>query len=342
MSDTSASIPTTVLTGFLGSGKTTLLNALLAHEELRDTAVLVNEFGEIGIDHLLVESLEDEDIVLLNAGCLCCTIRDDLVGTLCELWAKREDGSIPRFRRVVIETTGLADPAPILHTLLSHEAVKDQYSVNGIVTTVDAVNAEHQLNEHVECVKQVAVADRVVVTKTDLTSAAALDQLRARLSTINTGAPLLSVVHGEIDPDHLLDVGLYDLGGKDPKVEEWLRQVHDDETHRHPHDLNRHDDRISTFSLETTQSIQIHHFIAWIENLLETHGEKLLRLKGILDLEGSETPVVVHGVQHIFHPLTTLPTWPGGDRRSRLVLIVHDLDHEAIEHSFKQRVLRQS
>lgn len=331
-------IPTTVLTGFLGSGKTTLLNALLSHAALRDTAVLVNEFGEIGIDHLLVESLDDEDIVLLNAGCLCCTIRDDLVGTLCELWEKREDGSIPAFQRVVIETTGLADPAPILHTLLSHESVKDQYTVNGIVTTVDAVNAEHQLDEHLECLKQVAVADRIVVTKSDLSDPPALDRLHHRLAAINAGAPILTVIQGEIDPDRLLDVGLYDVHSKDPKVEEWLRQTRD-EDHQHAHDITRHDDRITTFYLETSEPLQIHRFIAWIENLLETHGEKLLRLKGILDIDGSDTPIVVHGVQHIFHPLTSLPAWPGGEPRSRLVLIVRDLDHDAIEKSFNQRVL---
>ena len=341
MSESSASIPTTVLTGFLGSGKTTLLNALLSHPELSDTAVLVNEFGEIGIDHLLVEPLEDENIVLLNAGCLCCTIRDDLVGTLSELWEKRKNRVIPRFRRVVIETTGLADPAPILHTLLSHEAVKDLYSVNGIITTVDAANAEQQLNEHVECLKQVAVADRVVITKPDLSTAGDLARLRTRLSTINAAAPLLTVLLGDVDPTQLLDAGLFDLDGKDPKVEAWLRQA-GDETHHHAHDRNRHDDRISTFYLETTQSIQIHHLIAWIENLLETHGEKLLRLKGILDIEGSDKPVVVHGVQHIFHPLSTLSAWPHGERRSRLVLIVRDLVRETIEQSFKERVLRGS
>ena len=336
-----ACIPTTVLTGFLGSGKTTLLNALLSHAELSDTAVLVNEFGEVGIDHLLVESLEDEDIVLLNAGCLCCTIRDDLVGTLSDLWQKREEGVIPPFRRVVIETTGLADPAPILHTLLSHEAVKDRYSVSGIVTTVDAVNAGHQLDEHLECLKQVAVADRLVVTKSDLAETTMVEELCDRLSSINTGAALLTVVQGEVDPNRLLDVGLYDLRGKNPNVEAWLRQAGDEE-HHHAHDVNRHDDRISTFYLETTQPIHIHHFIGWVENLLETHGEKLLRLKGILDIEGSETPIVVHGVQHIFHPLTTLRVWPDGERRSRLVLIVLDLAHEPIEQSFNQKVLRQS
>lgn len=339
MSRNHEAIPTSVLTGFLGSGKTTLLNALLSHQDLSDTAVLVNEFGEIGIDHLLVEPLEDENIVLLNAGCLCCTIRDDLVGTLSELWEKRENASIPPFRRVIIETTGLADPAPILHTLLSHEAVKDRYSVNGIVTTVDAVNAELQLTENVECLKQIAVADRIVITKPDLSSPDALDRLRIRLSNINSSAPLFTVVQGDIDPNGLLDVGLYNLDEKDDRVEGWLRQV-GEEDHAHAHDINRHDDRISTFYLETNQSIQIHHFIAWIENLLETHGEKLLRLKGILDIEGSDKPVIVHGVQHIFHPLSTLSTWPAGPRRSRLVLIVRDLVREPIEQSFNERVLR--
>ena len=341
MPTTTETIPITVLTGFLGSGKTTLLNALLSHEELSDTAVLVNEFGEVGIDHLLVESLEDEDIVLLNAGCLCCTIRDDLVGTLRDLWEKREEGSIPAFRRVVIETTGLADPAPILHTLLSHETLKCHYTVNGIVTTVDAVNAEYQLNEFEECLKQIAVADRIVITKSDLTESAALEQLCDRLAAINSGAPVLPVIQGVIDPHQLLDVGLYDLKGKNPKVEAWLHQVKDDD-HHHAHDVSRHDDRISTFFLEADKPLQIHRFIAWIENLLETHGEKLLRLKGVLDIEGSDDPIVVHGVQHIFHPLTTLPAWPRDERRTRVVLIVRDLPHQEIEQSFKRQVLRHS
>ena len=337
--------PTTVITGFLGSGKTTLLNALLRDPDLRETAVLVNEFGEIGIDHLLVESL-DEDVVLLNAGCLCCTIRDDLVGSLVSLFEKRAMGTVPAFRRVVIETTGLADSAPILHTLLSHEAVRDRYSVDGIVTTVDAVNGDRHLTEHVECVRQAAFADRLVITKADIGARRTIDALRVRLGSLNPGAPIIEVVHGKVAPSRLLDAGAFDRQSKTPDVQRWLNEAAYESTHsgdstgsRHTHDLNRHDDRIRAFCLSADVPLEMHRFVTWVEGLLEAHGDKLLRLKGVLNVDGSEAPIVVHGVQHIFHPLVRLPGWPDDDRRSRIVIITRDLASEMVENSF-HRVAR--
>ena len=219
-----ATTPASVLTGSLGSGKTTLLNALLSHPQMAETAVLINEFGEIGIDHLLVETLDD-DVVLLNAGCLCCTIRNDLVESLVSLFERRQAGEIPWFRRVMVETTGLADPAPILHTLLGHQALEDRYCVDGIVTTVDAVNAHRQLDSQPESIKQIAVADRIVVTKTDLCEPGAVEALHARLGAINPGATRLEAVNGALEPRHVLDVGLFDPSTKIPDVERWLNEA---------------------------------------------------------------------------------------------------------------------
>jgi G3E family GTPase len=306
---------------------------------MRETAVLVNEFGEVGIDHLLVETLEDEDVVLLNAGCLCCTIRDDLVGCLSSLHEKRAEGTVPAFRRVVIETTGLADPAPILHTLLGHEALRDRYRVSGIVTTVDAVNGARQLTEHGESVKQAAVADRLVVTKGDIAAAGAVEALRARLAAINPGAEIIEAAHGKVAAERLLDAGAFDPGGKGADVARWLGEAAQADAAGHGHDASRHDDRIRSFSLHAEAPIEIHRFVAWVEGLLEAHGDRLLRLKGILDAAGSDVPIVVHGVQHIFHPLSRLARWPDGERRSRITVIARDLDPGPVEAEFRRVVL---
>ena len=326
----SARTPVSVITGFLGSGKTTLLNALLRHPDMHDTAVLVNEFGEIGIDHLLVEALLDEETVLLNAGCLCCTIRDDLVSTLVSLSQRRAAGSIPPFRQVVIETTGLADPAPILHTLVGHEALESAFGVDAIVTTVDAVNGSRQLDRHPESLRQAAVADRLVLTKTDLVPRPDAGALRARLREINRGAPILAVRHGEVAPARLFGVAPFGPDGEDPRVESWLNAAaYRDEDHAH-HDVNRHDDRIRAWCLEAERALPLPRFIAWVEGLLARHGDAILRLKGVLDVEGCEVPVVVHGVQHVFHPLSRLERWPPGGRRSRIVVIASDRSREEI------------
>ena len=334
------SIPTLLLTGFLGSGKTTLLNALLRAPDMRETAVLVNEFGEIGIDHLLVESLA-EDIVLLNAGCLCCTIRGDIVESLASLHQRRAEGAVPAFRRVVIETTGLADPAPILHTLLSHEAIRDRYRVDAIMTTVDAVNGDRHLTEHDESVRQVAVADRLLITKTDIAGRRAIDALRSRLTAINPGASILEVVDGAVDPAGLIDRALFDLSGKSPDVARWLIEASEGSDDHRDGGHGRHDDRIRQSSMEADGAIEAHRLIGWIERLLEMHGDKVLRVKGVFNLAGSDVPVVVHGVQHVFHPLARLSCWPDGDRRSRIVIIARDLPMAPVEESFRRSVLPQ-
>src|SRR5579862_554787 len=249
-------IPVTVLTGFLGSGKTTLLNHVLKQPEMAATAVIVNEFGEIGIDHLLVESAT-EDVVLLNSGCFCCTVRGDIVNTLTDLFVKRVKGRVPHFARAVIETTGLADPAPVLHALISDPIIAERYLIDGVVTTVDAVNGAGTLDRQPEAVKQAAVADRLIVTKADLATPEALAALDARLAALNPGAPLLHATNGMIDPAQLFDLGLFDPRTKSVEVQRWLQDEalaasdeHDSAPgHHHHDDVNRHDARIRAFCI---------------------------------------------------------------------------------------------
>ncbi|RAI58956.1 CobW family GTP-binding protein [Roseicella frigidaeris] len=346
-------VPVTVLTGFLGSGKTTLLNRLLRHPALRDTAVLINEFGEVGLDHLLVERL-DGDTVLLNAGCLCCTVRGDLVRALRDLALRIEQGHA--IRRVVVETTGLADPAPILQTLMSDPLVLYRYRLDGVVTLVDAATGMATLDAQPEAVKQAAVADRLVLTKTDLATPAAVSALRARLRDLNPGAPLLTALQGEIEPEALLDCGLYDATRKHPDVRRWLDAEawqaaeapgdgHDhrhDHGHAHPgahhhhHDPSRHDARIHSFCVSFEEPLPWDGLATWLEVLTMTRGESVLRIKGILNLLGETRPVAIHGVQHLFHPPVKLERWPeGDDRRSRLVFILRDLDRATVEKGLR-------
>ena len=322
------STPVTVLTGFLGAGKTTLLNHLLKQPELARTAVLVNEFGDIGLDHLLVEKIDD-NIVLLNAGCLCCTVRGDLARALREMLPRARRDEISR---IVIETTGLADPAPVLATLMSDAVAASAYRLDGVVTVVDAVNGMSHLDRQVEAVRQVAVADRIVLSKTDLADTGAL---RDRLRRLNPGTPILEARNGVIDPAAILNAGLFDPAGKIPDVRGWLDaeafEAAGHDHHQH-HDRNRHDASIEAFCVTLTEPLHWQGIGSWLEMMIATNGDKLLRIKGILNLAGQSRPVAIHGVQHLMHPPTLLAGWPEGDpRTSRLVFITRDLPRAVIE-----------
>lgn len=360
MNDTPSSgpapIPVSVITGFLGSGKTTLLGKLLRHPGMGETAVIINEFGEIGLDHHLVEAAEGE-VVVMQSGCLCCTVRNDIADTLRSLYIKKVRGTIPEFKRVVIETTGLADPAPVLHTLMEDPVVQAYYCLDSVIATVDAVNGEWQLDAQMESVKQAAVADRIVLTKTDLASAEVREGLERRLHGLNPAAPILVAVQGEIDPAKLFDAGLYNPATKSVDVQGWLRAEayaggpdhhhgHDhDHGHGHGHDhghahepldVNRHDHSIRAHCLTLDEPIDWDSFSLWMGSLASYHGEKLLRVKAILNVVGEEGPVAIHGVQHLFHPPARLPAWPDADRRSKVVFITRDLSREFLEKSLRE------
>ncbi|PPQ36561.1 CobW family GTP-binding protein [Rhodopila globiformis] len=322
--------PVTLLTGFLGAGKTTLLNHLLRRPELAHAAVLVNEFGEIGLDHQLVEKLDD-NTVLLNTGCLCCTVRGDLARVLRQMLprARRDDIS-----RIVIETTGLADPLPILATLLTDPVAEAAYRLDGIVTVVDAVNGAAQLDAHEEAVRQVAVADRILVSKTDLADASALN---ARLRRLNPVAPVAGIRHGVADPAFILGAGPFAPAARPAAVRRWLAAEAGDPPHdHHHHDPNRHDARIGAVCITLDQPPDGPALMAWLETLVATHGERLLRIKGILHLRDQNRPVAIHAVRHLLHLPVCLNAWPADEPRlSRLVFITRDLPRAVIEDGLR-------
>ncbi len=315
--------PVTVLSGFLGAGKTTVLNHLLRQPALARTAVLVNEFGEVGIDHLLVEKL-DENTVLLNAGCLCCTVRGDLTRTLRDMLPRARRDEISR---IIIETTGLAEPVPILATLMTDPVVASAYRLDGVVTVIDAVAGETNLDDRPEAVRQIAVADRVVLTKTDLADATSL---RHRIDALNPGAPVITALHGAIDPATILNAGLFNPASKIPDVGGWLHA----EAHAHHH--HDHDERVTSFCLTFDRPLHWQGVGMWLELLIQTRGKDLLRIKGILNLAGQDRPVAIHAVQHVLHPPVLLSAWPEGDpRTSRIVFITQDLPRAVIEEGMR-------
>ena len=337
-------LPLTVLTGFLGSGKTTLLNRLLRDPDLADTAVLINEFGEVAIDHLLVEHVDD-GVVMLSSGCLCCSIRGELVGALEDLLRRVDNGRSPQVSRVIIETTGLADPAPVLQSVLAHPYLVQRFPISGVVTVVDAINGLGTLDAHPEAVKQVAVADRVVLTKTDLVDgpqrAAEFARLVQRLEQLAPGARRLDGAAGEATAATLLGGGFSAAAqpGADSSAafQGWLaaEAVAEAEARDAGHPPSHHDERIRAFTVTTEQAIGAGAFEAFLDLLRAAHGPKLLRFKGVVKLaEHPGRPVVLHGVQHIIHPPVCLPYWPDGDARTRLVLITRDLDASVVRRLF--------
>lgn len=332
-------IPVSVLTGFLGSGKTTILNRLLKHPAMGQTAVVINEFGEVGIDNFLVETAS-EDMVVMDSGCLCCTIRGDLIETLRDLVRRRWRGEVPKFERLMIETTGLADPAPILHTLMTDPVISARYRLDGVIATVDAANGAATLDAQIEAVKQAAVADRILLTKTDIEPDTS--DLRNRLAAINPAAPVMTPIQGDVDPGALFGAGLYDPATKHPDVAGWLKEEAYQEGHGHHHghdhhhDPNRHDDRIRSFVIRHDGAVDWDRFVDWIEAIISTHGANILRMKGILRVKDIDGPVAVHGVQHVFHPPAMLPSWDGiGETSSRIVMITRDINKDPVEKMFR-------
>ncbi len=330
-------IPVMMLTGFLGSGKTTLLNAWLRSDELANAAVIVNEFGDVGIDHALIASSNDNTIEL-STGCLCCTVRGDLVDTLRELMVKRAKGEVRAFDRLVIETTGLADPAPVVQALMTFPVAR-RLRLKQIVTTVDAINGLRTLARHPESLKQAAVADDIVVTKTDLKTEE-LDVLKDRLRTLNPGARLHYSSSDDItSPNDLAAADIYDPATKIEDVARWLNfeaHVQGDadrdhsHNHAHRHDVNRHDAQIGSFCLNYAEPLHWEHISTWLDALIMAHGDDMLRVKGILAVVGREKPIVVQTVQRLFHPPFELSEWPAGERESRIVIITRGLSREFV------------
>ena len=326
-----SSLPVTLLTGFLGSGKTTVLNHLV--RTLPRTAILMNEFGEVALDHQLLQKMEGP-MALLSGGCVCCTISGSLSPTLKNLWLARQKGDIPPFERVIVETTGIADPAPVLDTLLHDNWVRARFRLDGVVTAVDALFGMGQLDEHFEAVKQVAVADRLLLTKTDLAPAASVTALRERLAALNPAADVVTVTHGELDPAVIQNLGLWNAETRSPEVARWLKPQR-----YQPACAGRlggkpraalHDARIQAFSVLLDAPLDRYGLHSALSMLTSFRAENLLRFKAIVNLRDEAQPMVLHGVQHVLYPAVKLDAWPDDDRRSRFVFIVRDLEPEFV------------
>jgi G3E family GTPase len=322
-------IPVTLLTGFLGSGKTTVLNHLV--RTLPRTAILMNEFGEVALDHQLLQKMEGP-MALLSGGCVCCNISGSLSPTLKNLWMARQKGDIPPFERVIIETTGVADPVPVLDNLLHDNWVRARFRLDGVVTTVDALFGMGQLDQHAEAVKQVAVADRLLLTKTDLAPADITAALRERLAALNPAADIVTVTHGELDPAAIQNLGLWNAETKSLEVARWLKAQR-----YQPASAGRlgakpalHDARIAAFSVVLDAPLDRYGLQSALSMLTSFRAENLLRFKALVNLAGEARPLVLHGVQHVLYPEVQLDAWPDDDHRSRFVFIVRDLDPEFV------------
>jgi G3E family GTPase len=328
-------LPVSVITGYLGSGKTTLLNRVLRDPGMARAAVIINEFGEVGLDHLLVTSPAENTVLLAN-GCLCCTIRGDLVETLAGLLMRRAEGGLPAFDRVLVETSGLADPVPILRTLASEPALTAHVRPGAVITVVDGVNGAAQIDASPEPVKQAAVADCLLLSKTDLAGARPLARLRSLLARINPGAAVHEAVRGEIDPRLLFGAALADAGATRGQVERWLNEpafakAAGPSYHRRGARRASHIESISTFAVRREGAVSAAGLMAWLNLLAALKGANLLRVKGIVNVEGR--PYAVHAVQSVIHEPVALRAWPSADRGTRIVFITRDFEREQVEET---------
>ncbi|MCD2175681.1 CobW family GTP-binding protein [Rhizobium sp. C4] len=364
------SIPVSIITGFLGAGKSTLLNRLLKDRQLSDCAVIINEFGDVGIDHMLVETSGDQ-MVELSDGCLCCTVRGELVDTLASFIDLMQTGKMKPISRVVIETTGLADPVPVLQSVIGNPVLAQNFHLDGVVTVIDALNGMRSLDNHEEARRQAAVADRLVISKTAMAEPSEVNVLAARLMAINPNARILDADGDEAGTARLLEAGYFDVTAKSPDVARWLAHEdkardhhhddhghhdhghhhhdgqdhhahdHDHAPHAHGHhhhshdDVNRHDASIRSFSIVHDQPIDRNAVAMFVDLLRSAHGEKLLRMKAIVMLSDDPSrPLVLHAAQSTLHPPARLDAWPGEDRRTRLVLITKDLEEDFVRDLF--------
>lgn len=352
-----ARIPVSIVTGFLGAGKSTLLNRLLKDPAMKEAAVIVNEFGDVGIDHLLVESSGDS-VIELSDGCLCCTMRGDLIDTLGELMDRIQTGKLRPLKRIVVETTGLADPAPVMQSVMGHPVLMQNFELDGVVTVVDAVNGLATLDAHPESVRQAAVADRLVLTKRSLADTETAERLVSRLRSLNPRAAITDAEGDAAGAASLLVNGLYDPETKHPDVRRWLQEEaeddHDDHHHHHhehgpdcgchdhghhhhhDHGAHRHAEDIRSLSIVHDEPIDPMALEMFVDLLRSAHGEKLLRMKAVVQTaDRPDKPLVLHGVQSIFHPPVRLAGWPDpADRRSRLVLITKGLPEAFVRDLF--------
>jgi G3E family GTPase len=335
-------LPVTVITGFLGSGKTTLLRRLLRHPGMERAAVIINEFGDVAIDHELVAA-SSEQMTLLSNGCLCCTLRTDLQETLRELFIKRRSGEVIDFDRVFVETTGLADPIPVLHTLQTDGLLGAQYRLNGVVTLVDAINGMGQLDTMPEATKQAAVADRLIITKTDIADDNTVDRLQQRLEAMNPFALITKATNGELDPALLANIGPQSVTARSEELGRWLNAIvpesHGAETgglvrQRIAPAAGAHDAAIHAFCLWFDKPFTWDGLNAALQALMSLRGPDLLRVKGIVHVAGEHGSVVLQGAQHVFHPPVTLERGHDTDPRSRIIFIVRNIPRESIEALF--------
>lgn len=338
-------IPVTLITGFLGSGKTTLISRLLLHPDMDRVAVVINEIGEIGIDNDLVK-MSSENVSLLANGCLCCSVRTDLQETLRELFGERRAGQIPDFDRVMIETTGLADPAPVIQTLASDTMLGAHYRLDGVVTLVDAANGLTQLAENAEPEHQIALADRIFITKCDLACEASISDLMVAISTINPRADIRRCSMGDLHPRDLIGIGLTSARAGDDTLH-FLGELKPQDDSNKPRESYlgdrlpaRHDPAVKTLSLRFDKPFTWASFAAAMELVISLRGKDLLRVKGIVNVEGS--PVVVQGVGHVFHPPLPLDRWPSEDTGSRLVFITRNIEAATLRALFSAVELMQA